>query len=336
MKNKFIAITMAMLCTNISAQSENLTHKIKTYTHKIDSIVGVEKQKMNSEMDIWKSKWSHQEISEKEYQIAKRKIAEKYKTSINAKIEKEREILDSITTQTVQQSIFRKAYKKDNTRVRQIIIGGENTRQHSKSTDILVSYSISNLTESSGFDLFNKESDMRIGNTHSFEIFLRKTHQLGKKKSPFYIHYGLAYRSDTYMPKKEYVFSEENNQLILTAFQDGQLKRSKLRNSYIVAPLEFSWKPTKHWQFGLGGYAGINTRSIIKVKYHNNDDKFRKYKTVIDQGVNPYLLGGKLSVSYRGFTLFMKKDFTPAFDSQAILNHKNNIQLGLVIADIGL
>lgn len=343
MKKKITILSLAMLCFNLKAQAENMIkNDMDRYASKIDSIVSSEKSKMNTEMDIWKQKLENKEISDDEYSNAKREIASKFEREINDKISSQRKHLDSITMAKAKESIFSKKTADSCSAAKRIVVrmnAGDINRK--KSGDLLVSYSMGNLTNASGFDLFNKNSGMKIGNTHSVEVYYRRTHQLGKESSPFYIHYGLAYRTDTYMPKGNRVFSEENEQLVLNDFTEGRLKRSKLRNVYLLAPLEFSWvmnPSSDSWKFrlGLGAYAGINTRSIIKVKYYNENDKFKKYKDVIDNGVNPYIAGGKLSLSFGSFTLFVKKDFTPAFDEKAQLNYKNNIQFGVVLSNISL
>lgn len=90
----------------------------------------------------------------------------------------------------------------------------------------------------------------------------------------------------------------------------------------------------KMWKIGLGAYAGINTRSIVKVKYHDANDKFQKYDYTLDDGVNAFLFGGKFSIGYGGVNLFIKKDFTPIFNNKALIPAKNGIQIGIEIANI--
>ena len=191
---------------------------------------------------------------------------------------------------------------------------------------------------------------MRIGNSHSVEVQFRKDKQLGSFKSPWILRYGLAYRTDTYMPKRPQVFVQNDSQLYLEDFKEGNLKRSKLRNVYLTLPIEFQlYLNPKHteydgkqyldvrkkmWKVGLGAYAGINTRSIVKVKFHNENDKFKKYDYTLDDGVNAFLFGGKFSLGYGGVNLFIKKDFTPIFNTKANLPNKNGIQIGIEIANI--
>ena len=214
-----------------------------------------------------------------------------------------------------------------------------------------VAYAFANLTKDKGsFNPFENDSEMRIGNSHSVEVQFRKDKQLGSFTSPWVLRYGLAYRTDTYMPKRPQVFVRDNSQLYLEDFQEGNLKRSKLRNVYLTLPIEFQFylnpKYTEYdakqyldvrkkmWKVGLGAYAGINTRSIVKVKFHNENDKFKKYHYTLDDGVNAFLFGGKFSLGYGGVNLFIKKDFTPIFNNKANLPNKNGIQIGIEIANI--
>jgi hypothetical protein len=214
-----------------------------------------------------------------------------------------------------------------------------------------VGYAFANLTKDKGsFNPFENDSEMRIGNSHSVEVQFRKDNQLGSFTSPWFIRYGLAYRTDTYMPKRPQVFIQNNSELYIDDFADGRLKRSKLRNVYLTLPVEFQFylnpKYTEYdgkqyldvrkkmWKVGLGAYAGINTRSIVKVKYHDTNDKFQKYDYTLDDGVNAFLFGGKFSIGYGGVNLFIKKDLTPIFNDKALLPNKNGIQIGIELANI--
>jgi len=224
-------------------------------------------------------------------------------------------------------------------------------KEYINQSSVSVGYAFANLTrDKGGFNPFENDSEMRIGNSHSVEVQFRKDKQLGSFTSPWILRYGLAYRTDTYMPKRPQVFVQENSQLFLENFEEGRLKRSKLRNVYLTLPIEFQLylnpKYTEYdgkqyldvrkkmWKIGAGAYAGINTRSIVKVKYYNKNDNFKKYDYTLDDGVNAFLFGGKFSLGYGGITLFIKKDFTPIFNDKAILPNKNGIQFGIEIANI--
>lgn len=363
MNTKITILLFVLLGTFAYSQEKKIDTEISTYSVKIDSLISAEKKKMNAEMEIIDKNFEAGKISNDEKISSKRAIAEKYEKIINEKVEKENEALQNITKEIASNSVFKK--NKDTLiSSNEIAILGKNKglisfsrsekkdpRKALKSNELAVYYSFINLTKSSeNFNPFDENSKMRVGNSHSFEIQSRRERQIGGYTSPVFIRYGLAYRSDTYMPKRPLVFVQNNEQLYLENFTQGTLKRSKLRNVYLTFPVDFQWvlnpkyteyegikyldNKRKQLRIGAGVYAGINLRNIVKVKYHNNSGNFDKYKYTLDYGVNSFLFGAKFSISYGGLSLFIKKDFTPIFNNHTLLPNKNGIQIGVDIVNL--
>lgn len=351
-------LLLAMLSSFATAQT-TLDDQMKSYTQKVNSIVSTEKANMKSETDKIDDDFSSGKITKAEQIAQKEAVSKKYEIIINEKIENERQQLENITKTAVTNSVYNT--KMDTVKSKDVFVfsskglsikkSGKSPAQYLNSSSLNVAYAFANLTKDKGsFNPFENDSEMRIGNSHSVEVQFRKDRQLGSFKSPWFIRYGLAYRTDTYMPKRPQVFVQENSQLFLDDFENGRLKRSKLRNVYLTIPVEFQLylnpkyteydgkqyldAKKKMWKIGLGAYAGINTRSIVKVKYYNENDHFKKYDYTLDDGVNAFLFGGKFSLGYGGVNLFIKKDFTPIFNDRALLPNKNGIQIGIEIANI--
>ena len=353
-------LLLAMLSSFATAQT-TLDNQMKSYTEKVNSIVSTEKANMKAETDKIDEAFNSGKITKAEQIAQKDAVSKKYETIINDKIENERQQFENITKTAVTNSVYNT--KPDTLKNKNIMVFGtsglsikikkkdKSPREYINSSAISVAYAFANLTKDKGsFNPFENDSEMRIGNSHSVEVQFRKDKQLGSYTSPWVLRYGLAYRTDTYMPKRPQVFVQNDSQLYLEDFQEGNLKRSKLRNVYLTLPIEFQFylnpKYTEYdgkqyldvrkkmWKVGLGAYAGINTRSIVKVKYHNENDKFKKYDYTLDDGVNAFLFGGKFSLGYGGVNLFIKKDFTPVFNNKANLPNKNGIQIGIEIANI--
>ncbi|RRQ45697.1 hypothetical protein [Chryseobacterium sp. SC28] len=351
-------LLLAMLSSFATAQT-TLDDQMKSYTQKVNSIVSTEKANMKSETDKIDGDFSSGKITKAEQIAQKEAVSKKYEIIINEKIENERQQLENITKTAVTNSVYNT--KMDTVKSKDVFVfsskglsikkSGKSPAQYLNSSSLNVAYAFANLTKDKGsFNPFENDSEMRIGNSHSVEVQFRKDKQLGNFASPWFIRYGLAYRTDTYMPKRPQVFVQENSQLFLDNFENGRLKRSKLRNVYLTLPVEFQLylnpkyteydgkqyldAKKKMWKIGLGAYAGINTRSIVKVKYYNENDHFKKYDYTLDDGVNAFLFGGKFSLGYGGVNLFIKKDFTPIFNDRALLPNKNGIQIGIEIANI--
>lgn len=354
-----IKILLLALLSSFATAQTTLDNQMKSYTEKVNDIVRIEKWNMKSETDKIDEAFSAGKITKAEQIAQKEAVSKKYETIINDKIENERTQLDQITKTAVTNSVYN---TPRDTLKNQVVLGpgglsvsikkkNKSPKEYINQSSVSVGYAFANLTKDKGsFNPFENDSEMRIGNSHSVEVQFRKDRQLGSFTSPWILRYGLAYRTDTYMPKRPQVFVQENSQLFLENFEDGRLKRSKLRNVYLTLPIEFQLylnpKYTEYdgkqyldvrkkmWKIGVGAYAGINTRSIVKVKYYNENDNFKKYDYTLDDGVNAFLFGGKFSLGYGGITLFIKKDFTPIFNDKAILPNKNGIQFGIEIANI--
>ncbi|USL95345.1 hypothetical protein D1J36_008685 [Riemerella anatipestifer] len=354
MKTQILLFSIVVGSFMVSAQE----NKLKTYSKKVDSIVLSEKQLMNKEIDSLEILYSDKKLSHENLLNQKSEIARKYEQRINTKIQEEKKTLEEFTKEQVRHRVL----SPENDTIRGFFVIRKNSidiRSSKKKTPasllkksgLSVSYAFLNLTENAGsLNPFETASNMRIGNSHSFEVQARKERQIGNTTSPLFIRYGLAYRSDTYMPKRPLVFQQENRHLQLSEFQEGSLKRSKLRHVYLTFPIEFQYvlnpsyteykgksyldNSKKQWRIGFGAYGGINLRSLIKVKYYNEDGKFKKYQNKVDYGVNSFLFGAKFSLSYGGFNLFIKKDFTPIFNDEALIPSKNGIQIGLDIMNL--
>lgn len=349
LRNLLLLLALNMSLCFYAQEKSIIEIKVKQYSKKVDSITTSEKKKMNKEMEAVEKDFKDGKISAEQTKNQKKQIADKYEKIINDKIDKEKADIEEITRITIDGNIFNKI-KADS--ILPNINKEKNPIKYLKRNYLDVSYAFLNLTQEKGsFNPFEENSEMRIGRSHSFEIQLRRQRQLGSKTSGVFINYGLAYRSDTYMPKRPQVFVENNQNLMLQDFTLGTLKRSKFRNVYITFPVDFQFvlnpkyvdykgenyldAKQKQWKIGVGAYAGINTRSIIKVKYYRAEDgKFDKYQDKTDIGVNSFLFGGKLSLSYGGFNIFIKKDFTPIFNDKAMLPSKNGIQIGIDITNL--
>lgn len=355
MKNFILSLALLSIGFWGYAQEQpDFEEKIRQYSRKIDSIVSAEKNMMIKEIDSLERLNYEQEWFFKE----KRNIAQKYEQRINRKVSIERQLLDELTKERVKTSVMQAQEQEKG--LPTIHIGNGKIRYGKKEKDytpegygLSVSYGFLNLTNSNvSFDPFENYSQMRIGNSHSFELQMRRVKQLGNKTIPFLIAYGLAWRSDTYMPKRPLVFDISTQEIGLNEFMLGKLKRSKFRNNYLTFPVDFQWvlnpqytdvnsvktldlRKSGQWRLGVGLYTGIKLRSLSKVKYYDHNGKFDKYQTKADSGVTPFLFGGKFSLSYNSLTLFLKKDFTPVFDNQAQIPSKYGIQIGLEIINLG-
>lgn len=356
---KFLLVSCPLASSLLLAQQNDRELALVNYQQKIDSIVSVEKMLLNDAFEKLEKEHSEGKISKEQFLQSKKEISEKTAEKINKKLDEQQQIFKDLTKKLALTSVYEpKKDSVENNSVYQndgITISlktNQKKEKHPKSylnkNLTQVNYAFINLTPNTlGFNPFETNSKMRIGNSHSVEVMSLKQKQLGKTDSPFFIRYGLSYRADTYMPKRPLVVSNDDKteQIYLSEFIEGTLKRSKLRNVYLTIPVDFYWVlnpkyidyqgekyldgKQKQWRLGVGMYAGVNLRSIVKVKYYDHNGDFEKYKYTLDYGVNRFLFGVKMGVKYGGLDLYIKKDLTPIFNDKAQFPYKNSIHFGI-------
>ena len=358
MKNKFIVFSALFSSLFAFGQNQKNIHtEMDGYTKKIDSIIISEKAKMNIELDKLDQDFKGKAAAE-EKQKKRTEIAEKYQNILNDKIESEKGILEDSTKEMVKNIVLNPDKRYSLTVDPQNgLLGFLNKRvklpkDYLHSVRLTGSFVFSSLTsDDKPFGYFNKESDVKRSSKNlSAYTALRYENQLGKFISPLFYRTGLGFRIDYFTPKNDKVFAQDGKNLFLQDFTKGNLKRTLIYNSYIIIPLELRWvlnpKFTEYegvkyidntkTQFYLTGgfYGGVRTGSTIYNKYSTDYTKKIVERERVMVGVNNFIAGAKIGVGYGGVALFIQKDFTPTFTSEALINNKYGLHIGLEFVSI--
>ena len=118
------------------------------------------------------------------------------------------------------------------------------------------------------------------------------------------------------------------------------LKSSRFRNVYLVAPLhlEFDFTEKKEkdgknifrthqsFRFGIGGYGGVRIKSKQKTEYKIDDIDY-DVKAKGDFNASNFIYGVSSYIGYGQTSLYLKYDLNPLFQDNAI--KQNNVSLGL-------
>ena len=217
--------------------------------------------------------------------------------------------------------------------------------------DLTISFIGANLTsKNEPFRFYSKDSDVRTTVYNSYSFAFTYEYQLGGFRSPVFYKIGLGVRSDNFRPKYNKVFTQENNKLEVTDFTRGNLRDTRLNNTYIYIPvdLRFVLNPkytdyegvkyldNRKSQLSIiaGIYGGVRAGSVIYNKYSTEFTKRITERQRLMHGVNDLIFGAKLGIGYGGLNLFIQKDFTPAFNDNAMLKKKYGLQIGIEIANV--
>jgi len=362
MKPKLLLMA-AVIAFSYGFGQETPENNLTVYSKKIDSIVMSEKGKMNVELDQIDKSFKEKKITTYEKQKQRTVIASKYEQIINEKIDSQKQDLEMATKELVKDAVFKSEDSVKNGK-NQLWLGlngfnmklnerkkSNNPKNYLETLELSVSMGGAGLTsKNKPFDFYSKNSDIKNSVINSWQLTLWYGNQIGSYTSPFFYRFGLGVRSDQLTPKYGQAFKQDKYNLFVGDFDRGTLKKSMLYNTYITVPadLKFVLNPKYKDYEGvkyldnnknqlciiLGVYGGIKIGSVNYSKYSNEfSDRIVEREKVM-HGVNDIVFGGKLGISYAGFNLFVQKDFTPAFNDNALLKKKYGLQIGIEIANV--
>ncbi|WP_129536904.1 hypothetical protein [Chryseobacterium sp. 3008163] len=353
MKTKLVSIAAILLFSfGFAQENPHMDSQMKIYSKKIDSIISSEKSKMNIELDELDESFKNKKISSDEKQKQKADIALKYEEIINEKVDSQKSDLENTTKEIVKNSVLGKgkAFDKIEFAQNNALVSFKDSKRTKKEIlntfDVNIAIGYIDLTKSaSSFALGGESSQMKFGKSVSSVVEFRFTRQLGTLTSPVFYRFGFGYRGDTFVPKNSQIADFNNNEIVLTDFTQGHLKKSRFINHYIVAPLDFVFvlnpkytvengekmlDNTKgNFRITAGIYGGVRLLTQNQIIYKNVDDHRVVDRENIPDMVNNFLFGGKLSVGFGAFNVFVKRDFTPFFGDNVKINNKYGFQIGL-------
>jgi hypothetical protein len=184
-----------------------------------------------------------------------------------------------------------------------------------------------------------ENSDFKFAGSRFYEWGFTYNTRIAEKSNLLHLKYGASLMYNDLRPTRNRVFVINGNQ---TSLQDSpiDLKSSRFRNVYLVAPLhlefDFSKKTEKdgktifnthdNFRFGLGGYAGIRIKTKQKTEYKVDDIDY-DVKAKGDFNTSNFIYGLSGYIGYKETSLYIKYDLNPLFKDNAI--KQNNVSLGL-------
>lgn len=336
-------ITCFFMSMNMNAQ---VTIKHEKYNPTIDSLrqtrqrVEVEeKEKLKLGIEALQERLKADEISIHEFESEKKILAEKHAQNIQSR------------TLILDESIdyLKRNEGEDNSHSIHILLGaGRDKDKNEKVNDTTTRYASK---QSSGLFLAVGFSNT-VGDNHSlndtpykmagsrfFEIGYNWRTALNKRSS-LHLRYGLGLHIDGYKPTDNQYFVLENKQLHLEEYP-LKLNKSKLRSTNLVVPIHFEYKKPKltvrdngkkvysyynAWGFGIGGYAGMNLKTIQKLKFKENGSRQRT-KENMSSGVNQAVYGLSAYVGKGPISLYARYALSDMF--RDVTYNEKTVALGL-------
>lgn len=182
------------------------------------------------------------------------------------------------------------------------------------------------------------DSPYKIGGSRFAELGWAWKTRVFKNTGWLRIKYGFSFMFNGLKPTDNRIFVEEGGQTVLQEFEID-LDKSKFRMDNLVLPFHFEFGPYKlrqgenyvrysthnRFKIGLGGYAGLNLRTVQKLKFTRNGDKIKE-KQRADFNTNNFIYGLSGYVAWGDVALYVKQDLNPIFKNGP---EQRNVSVGL-------
>lgn len=181
---------------------------------------------------------------------------------------------------------------------------------------------------------------LSISNSRFYEWGLSWKTRLLKNSPLLNIKYGVSFMINNLRPADNYYFAKNGNTTELELFPNTLTRDPYFRMTNLVIPVHLEIdlskkrmrddKPVvrtqKGFRLGLGGYAGINTRTRQILTYRSNGLDIREV-TKGDYNVSDFIYGVSGYAGYRDISVYTKLDLNSLFDYGTRGRH--NISLGV-------
>jgi hypothetical protein len=211
-------------------------------------------------------------------------------------------------------------------------------REKKTKSDLFIAFGLNNvIVEGGGIN----DSPIKIGGSRFFEIGYQFSTRL-RPDNLMRINYAFSFQFNGLKPDDNQFFVDNGETTDLQDFviQDQviNLDKSKFRQDNLIFPVHLQFNTSKRgfdgekkyysdrFNFGLGGFLGLNLNNIQKLKYDFNGDR-EKDKLKGSYNTTNFLYGLSAYAGFGDLTLYMTYNLNPVFTDNPV--EWRNVQLGL-------
>ncbi len=204
--------------------------------------------------------------------------------------------------------------------------------------DMFIAFGLNNaIVEDGGLN----DSPFKVGGSRFFEIGYQWSTRLTKNNF-MRLNYGFSFQFNGLKPEDDQIYFEDGNQTVLDSYQiEGvniDFDKNKFRQDNLIFPVHLQFNTSSYdykdgstyhtdkFNFGLGGFVGVNLNNIQKLKFEapNGDDEKVKFKD--DYNTNNFLYGLSAYAGFGDKTLYITYSLNTIFKDNPV--SLNNVQLG--------
>lgn len=344
----YLGALLCLFASKLSAQ-ESFETKARQIADKIEKITKDEKEALKIEIEEVNKQFENGTITKAESDDKKKKLAEARALIIENKVAVAQEELKELVQEKVNGRIKSNPKANDSTTIRvneKFVIKFERDtvtkkreyvyREKRTTSQFVFAAGLNNVVTDGDIE----NSDFRFWGSHFYEWGLTYNTRIAKNSNLLHIKYGMSVMYNNLRPTDNRMFVVNGNQ---TDLEDSglNLKESRFRNVYLVAPLhlEFDFTPKKtdkegktyfkthdSFRLGIGAYGGVRVKSKQILKYEI-DDLDIKEKIKGDFNSSNFIYGLSAYIGYKETSLYVKYDLNPLFKDNAV--KQNNVSLGV-------
>lgn len=331
----------------LQAQSSFET-RIKAIKNEINTIKSEEKAQLQKEVERINQKLVQNQISEAEADAQKESSAVACAARIEARVAPLEQEIQSLIIEEVESedSSMQEMQSDIETAIADIKITtiekkkNKQFKNESRTTSqFIFAFGLNNLLTDGQLNSM-KDNGIKASTSRFYEWgFTWKTRLI--ENSPLLnLKYGLSLTYNNLRPDDNTYYAKLDNQTLLTPFPLSLDNEPYFRMTNLVIPvhLEFDFskkitredqhiiKTQKGFRIGIGGYAGINTRTKQIIEY-KADGLRTNITTKGNYNTNSFIYGISGYIGYKSISLYTKYDLNPLFKNNPV--EQNNISMGL-------
>lgn len=332
----YLTLACCLFANNLLAQ--DFESQARVIADKIKTITKEEKDALKEEIEAVNKQLENGMISTNDADLQKQRLAEVRAKNIETRVAEEQTKLDQLVNDHVDGKL------KDSVKTYGITFKVRKDRdsihlrgEQRTTSQFVFAFGLNHLETDNSI----AHSDYRVWGSHFYEWGVTWNTRLAKNHNLLHAKYGLSLMYNNLRPTDNRYFIEDGKQTVLVE-SDINLKESRFRNVYIVAPvhLEFDFTKPKvnadgkklfrshdSFRFGIGGYVGGNIKSKQILKFRDENDNRVKQITKGDYNVNDFIYGLSAYIGYGEISLYAKYDLQPLFENNAV--DQRNISLGV-------
>ncbi|WP_298120665.1 hypothetical protein [Flavobacterium sp.] len=342
----YLALLLCLFASKMTAQT-TFESKAKAIADKIENITKEEKATLKTEVEAVNVQLENGSITKEEADTKKKDLAQARATIIENRVAVVQEELKDLVQQKVNGKIA-ESKTNDSSTVRigkRLVLTFENDstrrkkhyeyRERRTTSQFVFALGLNNVVTDGSVE----NSDFKFAGSRFYEWGLSYNTRIFKNDNLLHLKYGASLMYNDLRPTDNRVFVVNGDQTNLE-YSPINLKSSRFRNVYLVAPLHLEFDLTEKkvkdgknifrthesLRFGIGGYAGVRIKSKQKTEYKIDDIDY-DVKAKGDFNASNFIYGLSTYLGYGETSLYLKYDLNPLFQNNAI--KQNNVSLGL-------